>query len=163
MRQSFERTAASEHARPLLIPFRSELPISIPITRRFRMKIFAVAVLGLTFCIPAVAQSSGNSQMKADNMKSGKAMSMTGCISEKDGHYMMTNKEHPDGVMLMSSNDLKSEVGHKLKVNGMMENSSMAMSGDSMKNDNMSKSGDSMKSDNMGKPGDSMKSDNMSN
>src|SRR5277367_4461364 len=127
MRQSFERTAASEHARPLLIPFRSELPISIPITRRFRMKIFAVAVLGLTFCIPAVAQSSDNSQMKSDNMKSGKTMSMTGCISEKDGHYMMTNKEHPNGMMLMSADDMKAHVGHKMKVTGMMQDSSMGM------------------------------------
>jgi hypothetical protein len=118
------------------------------------MKIFAVAVLGLTFCIPAVAQSSDNSQMKSDNMKSGKTMSMTGCISEKDGHYMMTNKEHPNGVMLMSSDDLKPEVGHKLKATGMMENSSMGMSGSSMKSDNMGKSDDSMKSDKMSKPGD---------
>jgi hypothetical protein len=44
---------------------------------------------------------------------------------------MMTNQEHPDGVQLMSSEDLKPHVGHKVKVTGMME----GMSGDSMKPD----------------------------
>jgi hypothetical protein len=113
------------------------------------MKLFALAALALTFCIPAVAQTSDNSQMKSDSMKSAKMMSVTGCISEKDGHYMMTNKEHPNGIMLTSSDDLKPDVGHKLKVTGTMQNSSMGMSGDAMKTDNMSKSGDAMKSDNM--------------
>jgi len=67
--------------------------------------------------------------------KGGKMMSMTGCISEKDGKYMMMNKEHPDGVMLMTSENMKPHVGHKMKVSGMMDNSKdhMGMKMSSMK------------------------------
>ena len=85
------------------------------------MKILAISTLALMCSIPAFPQTSTSSQ-KSDTMKTGKMMSMTGCISEKDGKYMMMNKEHPDGVMLMSSDDMKPHVGHKVKVSGMMEN-----------------------------------------
>ena len=67
---------------------------------------------------------------------------MTGCIGEKDGKYMLMDKKHPDGVELMSSEDLKPHVGHKVTVTGMMQNS--AMSGDNMKSD------DKMSNDKMG-------------
>jgi hypothetical protein len=101
--------------------------------------------------MPTVAQMSDNSQMKPDNMKSGKSMSMTGCISEKDGKYMLMNKEHPNGVALMTSEDMKPHVGHKVKVTGMMMNDSMGKSGsmgkdDSMKSDHMSMMGMKMSS-----------------
>ena len=106
-------------------------------------------MLVLACSMSAMAQSgmSSDSSMKHDNM-SGKSMSMTGCIGEKDGKYMMMDKKHPDGVQLMSSEDLKPHVGHKVKVTGTMEKM------DSMSND--SKSNDSMKSD------DKMKSGSMS-
>jgi hypothetical protein len=32
----------------------------------------------------------------------------------------LKNKKHPDGVELMSSDDLKPDVGHKVSVTGMM-------------------------------------------
>ncbi len=51
----------------------------------------------------------------------GEKMSITGCVSEKDGKYMLMNKEHADGIQLMSSDDLKPHVGHKMKMTGMME------------------------------------------
>lgn len=106
-------------------------------------KSMAMLMFVLACCLSAAAQSdmSGDA-MKKDKMKdgSGKTMSMTGCISEKDGKYMMMNKQHPDGVQLMSSDDLKPHVGHKVKVTGMMEK----MDNDSMKSD------DKMKHDNMG-------------
>jgi hypothetical protein len=94
----------------------------------------------------AMAQTgmSSDSSKKKDRM-SGKTMSMTGCIAEKDGKYMMMNKQHPDGVQLMSSEDLKPHVGHKVKVTGMME----SMSGDSMKSDDKMAGADNMKHDNM--------------
>ena len=81
-------------------------------------------------CSMSVAQTdmSSDSSMKKSHM-SGKKMSMTGCIAEKDGKYMMMNKEHADGVQLMSADDLKPHVGHKVQVTGTME----SMSGDSMK------------------------------
>ncbi len=56
----------------------------------------------------------------------GKTSSMTGCISEKDGKFMMMNASHPDGVQLMSSEDLKAHVGHKVRVKGTMEKDNMA-------------------------------------
>ena len=98
------------------------------------------ACIALAFCMSAFAQTSGagdpqmnNGTMKhSDNMK-GKNMSMVGCVSEKDGKYMLMNKKHPDGMELMGSQDMKPHVGHKIKVTGMMENGSM-MNGD-MKSD----------------------------
>lgn len=98
-----------------------------------------LACLTLALCMPAFAQTSGtsNSQMQPDSMSQsgrmksgkmmGKKMSAVGCISEKDGKYMLMNEKHPDGVELMSSEDLKPHVGHKVKVMGMMENGSMNM------------------------------------
>ena len=115
-------------------------------------------MLVLACSMSAMAQSgmSSDSSMKHDNM-SGKSMSMTGCIGEKDGKYMMMDKKHPDGVQLMSSEDLKPHVGHKVKVTGTMEKMD-SMSNDSKSNDSM-KSDDKMKSDSMSH--DSMSHDNM--
>ncbi len=106
-------------------------------------------MLVLACSMSAMAQSgtSSDSSMKHDNM-SGKSMSMTGCIGEKDGKYMMMDKKHPDGVQLMSSEDLKPHVGHKVKVTGTMEKMD-SMSNASMKSDDKTKS-DSMSHDNMG-------------
>jgi hypothetical protein len=96
------------------------------------MKILAVSALALLCSMPAFSQSTD--APKTDS-KGGKMMSMTGCISEKDGKYMMMNKQHPDGVMLMTSDDMKAHVGQKMKVMGMMDNSKdhMGMKTTSMK------------------------------
>ena len=59
---------------------------------------------------------------------------------------MLKNKKHPDGVELMSSDDLKPHVGHKVSVTGMMQGDS-AMSNDKMSTDSMSK--DRMSRDSM--------------
>lgn len=56
----------------------------------------------------------------------------------------MMNKEHPEGVQLMSSDDMKPHVGHEMQVTGMMEKMSGA-SADSMKSDDTMKSGMKMK------------------
>ena len=101
-------------------------------------------VLACSMSARAQTDMSSDSSMKKDHA-SGKKMSITGCISEKDGKYMMMNKQHPDGVQLMSSEDLKPHVGHKVKVTGMME----SMSGDSMKADDKMAGGDNMKHENM--------------
>lgn len=92
-----------------------------------------LACLSLALCMPAFPQTSGTDNSQTDtmsqsgNMKSGKMkkMSAVGCIAEKDGKYMLMNKMHPDGMELMSSEDLKSHVGHKVKVMGMMDDNSM--------------------------------------
>jgi hypothetical protein len=108
------------------------------------MKFMIMLVLASSMSAVAQTDMSHDSSMKKDHM-SGKKMSMTGCIAEKDGKYMMTNQEHPDGVQLMSSEDLKPHVGHKVRVTGMME----SMSADSMKSDDKMAGGDNMKHDNM--------------
>ena len=97
------------------------------------MKFMLMLVLASSMSAMAQTDMSSDSSMKKDNM-SGKMMSMTGCISEKDGKYMMMNKAHPDGVNLMSAEDLKPHVGHKVRVSGTMEKMD-SMSGDSMKSD----------------------------
>ncbi len=115
-------------------------------------KLMLMLVLACSMSAMAQTDTASDSSMKKEHM-SGKSMSMTGCIAEKDGKYMMMNKEHPDGVQLMSSEDLKPHVGHKVKVTGMMDKMD-AMSGDAIKSD------DKMKKDDMAKD-DKMKHDDM--
>ena len=89
-----------------------------------------IAVVVFAFSMSVVAQTmSGDASMKNDAM--GKKMTLTGCLSEKDGKYMLTDKKHSDGVELMSTEDLKAHIGHKVSVTGMMQ-SDDAMSKDSM-------------------------------
>jgi hypothetical protein len=102
-------------------------------------------VLVLASSMSAMAQTGMSNDSMKKGQPSGKKRSMTGCIAEKDGKYMMTNQKHPDGVQLMTSEDLKPHVGHTVKVTGMME----SMSGDSMKSDDKMAGGDNMKHDNM--------------
>jgi len=114
------------------------------------MKMILAVPFLLACSMPALAQSNmSDSSIKGDQM-AGKKMSMTGCVSEKDGKYILTNKEHPDGVQLMSSKDLKAHVGHTIKVTGTMGKMD-GTSGDSMKSDDSMKSNDNMKSDKMKK------------
>ena len=94
-------------------------------------------LMPLLACGLAVAQSSMSSDTdkdKHDHM-SGKTKTMTGCIQEKDGKYWLMDKKHPNGVELMSSEDLKAHVGHKVTVTGTM--SMMDENGNSV--DNMTK------------------------
>src|SRR5690242_20608665 len=102
-----------------------------------KIKTQLMVMFVLACSISVVAQtgmSSDSSMNKSDSM--GKKMTMTGCVSEKNGKYMLTDKKHPDGLELMTSQDLKPHVGHKMSVTGMMEN---AMSGDSMAKDSTAK------------------------
>src|SRR5438105_1712885 len=73
----------------------------------------------LLCCISAIADmgiGNGGSEKK----KRGKKITTVGCIVEKDGHMMMTNKEHPSGVVLLSSGDIeiKPHVGRMMRVAG---------------------------------------------
>jgi hypothetical protein len=47
-------------------------------------------------------------------------MTMTGCIAEKNGKYMMMTKNHPEGIQLVGSQDMSSQVGHRVSATGMM-------------------------------------------
>jgi hypothetical protein len=74
----------------------------------------------LACSMSAFAQSGMSSDSSMQN-GSGKSMSMTGCIAEKDGKYMLQTKKHPDGIQIMSSEDLKPHVGHTVTVMGTMQ------------------------------------------
>jgi hypothetical protein len=83
----------------------------------------------LACSMSAFAQSGMSSDSSMQNGSS-KSMSMTGCIAEKDGKYMLQTKKHPDGIQLMSSEDLKPHVGHAVTVMGTMQH--MGASGGAM-------------------------------
>lgn len=50
-------------------------------------------------------------------------LSMTGCISENDGKYMLMSKDRPSGIELTSAQDLKPHVGHTVTLTGSMQDS----------------------------------------
>ena len=110
------------------------------------MNAMLMLLLACTMSAFAQMDMSSDSSMKKSDKMMGKKMTMQGCIMEKDGKYMMMNKEHPDGVGLMSSEDLKPHVGHKMKVKGMVEKMDN-MSADSIRSDDKTKTDDSMKDD----------------
>ena len=119
------------------------------------MNTMLMLVLACTMSAFAQTGMSSDSSKKSGDKMMGKKMSMKGCIMEKDGKYMMMNKEHPDGVGLMSSEDLKPHVGHKVAVKGMMEKMDDMSAGsmnsdDKMKKDDTLKSDDKMKHEGMG-------------
>jgi hypothetical protein len=104
---------------------------------KIRMQWMAMLVLACSVSVIAqTGMSSDSSMKKSDSM--GKNMTMTGCISEKDGKYMLVNKKNPTGVELTSSEDLKPHVGHKVSVTGMMQGEN-AMGGGMKSDDHMSK------------------------
>ena len=110
------------------------------------MKSLAIAAIALLCCLPVMAQSNGGasgsesdggtassnydhrtgdvkgggSQGSGGKTSSGQTMSMTGCITEREGKYVMMSADHPTGVELMSKQDLKPHVGHTVTVMGMM-------------------------------------------
>lgn len=102
---------------------------------KIRMQLMVMFVLACSVAMVAQTGMSSDSSMNKSGAM-GKKMTMTGCVSEKDGKYMLTDKKHPDGLELMSSEDLNPHVGHKVSVTGMMES---AMSGDSMAKDSTAK------------------------
>ena len=90
---------------------------------KITMSTILMLVLACTmsaFAQTGMSSDSSTPKSEKDKMK-GKKMSMQGCIMEKDGKYMMMNKQHPDGVGLTSLEDLKPHVGHRVKVKGTME------------------------------------------
>jgi hypothetical protein len=71
---------------------------------------------------------------------------------------LLRNKKYPNAIELMSSDDLKPHVGHKVSVTGMMQGD-CAMWHDKMSTDSMSK--DRMSKDSMAASGFKVTSMNM--
>ena len=98
-------------------------------------------MLVLACSVSAMAQTA-TSETSTKNDKMSKQTAITGCISEKDGKYLVTNSGNPNGVILTSSEDLKPHVGHTVALTGMLDKAD-AMASDSTKAD------DKMSHDNM--------------
>ena len=74
----------------------------------------------------AAGLSAAQADKKMDKMDKGmKSMTVTGCVAEKDGHYMLNNAMMAGGAKAESyglmGGDLKAHVGHKVEVTGMMD------------------------------------------
>lgn len=110
-----------------------------------RMKRLITAV-----CCACVIGIAGVSAAQADKMdkakmdKDAKSMSVTGCVAEKDGHYMLNNAMVAGDTTAMTydlkGGSLKAHVGHKVKVMGAMD-SKMKMDKDKMDKNKMESSG----------------------
>ena len=97
-------------------------------------------MLVLACSVSAMAQTA-TSETSTKNDKMGKQTSITGCIAEKDGKYLVTNNSNPNGVTLTSSEDLKPHVGHTVTLTGMMDKMD-AMGGDAPKTDDKASNND---------------------
>ena len=96
----------------------------------------AVGVVGLS------AAQADKMEKKMD--KDMKSMAVTGCVAEKDGHYMLNNAMMAGDTKAMAydlmGGDLKAHVGHKVEVMGSTDAKMMAkgkMDKDKMSKDKM--------------------------
>jgi hypothetical protein len=69
------------------------------------------------------SDSEKGAQSKADDARSRKT-TMVGCISEHDGKYMLMTNNPSMSVELVSKEDLKAHIGHKVRVTGTIGNGS---------------------------------------
>ena len=127
---------------------------------KITMNTMLMLVLACTMSAFAQTGMPSDSSMQKSDHATGKKMSMKGCIMEKDGKYMMMSKQHPDGVELMSSEDLKPHVGHRVKVQGTMEKMD-TLSAAAMKSDDKTDSNDKIKTNDSMKSDDKMKHEGM--
>jgi hypothetical protein len=107
-------------------------------------------------CVLGVADASaaqGDKMAKKTDRDMMKSMTVTGCVAEKDGHYMLDNAMTSGDTTAMSyelrGGDLKAHVGHKVEVTGssdakmgMMEHGKM--DGGKMAHDKMTDKDKSM-------------------
>ena len=103
----------------------------------------SVIALGCTIAVAAQSGTAPGAKEKTDTMAktTEKTVSVTGCVAEADGHYMLNNATMADQTTPMSyalsGGTLKPHVGHKVEVTGMMKPT--AMKKDTMSKDKMAK------------------------
>ena len=104
----------------------------------------SVIALGCTIAVAAQGGAADQSKDKGGKMaKEGadKAVTLTGCVAESGGHFMLNNATMEGGgapaTYALSGGTLKPHVGHKVTVTGAMK--PPAASKDSMKKDSMAK------------------------
>jgi hypothetical protein len=84
-------------------------------------KFLGLMLMPALACGLALAQSNmpSNTTQTNDQVTNSTTKTITGCVQERDGSYFLTkNKHNKGGVELMGSDDVKSQVGHKVSVTG---------------------------------------------
>jgi hypothetical protein len=76
---------------------------------------------------PDQSSTSATGATQSDNQSAKKAK-MTGCVQSQGSGYALVDKKHPNGVQLLSSEDLSAHVGHKVEVKGTWEAASSSAS-----------------------------------
>lgn len=74
----------------------------------------------------APASTSAENKSAENKSESGKKAKLTGCVQSQGGGYALVDKKYPNGVQLLSSEDLSAHVGHKVEVKGTWEAASSA-------------------------------------
>jgi hypothetical protein len=105
--------------------------------KRLMTAVCCACVLG------AAGLSAAQADKKMDKMDKGmKSMTVTGCVAEKDGHYMLNNAMMAGDSKAMTydltGGELKTHVGHKVEVTGSTD-AKMMDKMDKMDKDKMSK------------------------
>jgi hypothetical protein len=106
----------------------------------------SVIALGCTIALAAQAGDQAKDKDKGDKMgkDAGKAVTLTGCVAESGGHFMLNNATMTEGggapaTYALSGGTLKPHVGHKVEITGSMKPAA-TMGKDSTKKDSMAKS-----------------------
>ena len=102
----------------------------------------SVIALGCTIAVAAQGGAADQSKDKGGKKDATeKAVTLTGCVAESGGHFMLNNATMEGGgapaTYALSGGTLKPHVGHKVTVTGAMK--PPAASKDSMKKDSMAK------------------------
>lgn len=93
------------------------------------MKQWIAAMCGVCAIGAVVASAAQTENMDKKIEKDAKSMSVTGCVAEHDGHYMLNNAMMAGAMKddmkpisyALTGGDLKAHVGHKVEVTGMMD------------------------------------------
>jgi hypothetical protein len=94
------------------------------------MNILKIALVSwLTSCVPTLAQSpdvqGSSSQGEHPRKRSGgNETTLVGCLLGHDGNYVLMTQNQSSSVKLGSTEDLKTHVGHKVKIVGRIGNAS---------------------------------------
>ena len=102
-----------------------------------------IAILGTFLCLGLLAQGQANDQktkntqqQSANRMKrpsEGTAQSVTGCVDEQNGHYVLRDIKTDQLIRLQGSgmdsdNDFARFVGHQAQADGTMSSGSLTVS-----------------------------------
>lgn len=82
---------------------------------------YTMLMLTLVSSMSALAQTDTPSNAARSDKMSSKEKTLIGCVIEKGGKYILVDEKHPDGVQLITSEDLKPHVGHKMNFTGSLE------------------------------------------